>query len=62
MVKNLPSKAGVTGDMGWNPGSGRCPGVGNGQPIRVFLPGKTRGQEPGKLQSTQVAGAANSGT
>ena len=48
--------------MGWIAGLGRCPGVGNIQPIRVFLPGKTCGQEPGKLQSTQGAGAANSGT
>ena len=30
MVKNLPVNAGDTGDMGSIPGSGRCPGVGNG--------------------------------
>ena len=28
VVKNPPSKAGIIGDMGWNPGSGRSPGVG----------------------------------
>ena len=41
MVKNLPAHA---GDMGLIPGSGRSPGVGNGKPIPVFLPGKSQGQ------------------
>ena len=30
MVKNLPADAGDTGDLGSIPGSGRSPGVGNG--------------------------------
>ena len=30
MIKNMPANAGDTGDMGLVPGSGRSPGVGNG--------------------------------
>ena len=30
-VKNLSTNA---RDMGWNPGSGRCPGEGNGNPLQ----------------------------
>ena len=30
VVKNLPANAGDTGDVGLVPGSGRSPGVGNG--------------------------------
>ena len=30
MIKNLPASAGDTRDMGSIPGSGRSPGVGNG--------------------------------
>ena len=30
VVKNLPANAGDTGDVGSIPGSGRSPGVGNG--------------------------------
>ena len=40
-VKNLPTNA---GDAGSIPQLGRSPG-------EVFLPGKSRGQEPGGLQS-----------
>ena len=36
VVKNPPANAGETGDMDLIPGSGRCPGIGNGNP--VFLP------------------------
>ena len=51
MVKNLPAHA---GDMGLIPGSGRSPGVGNGKPIPVFLPGKIpRTEEPDGLQSVR---------
>ena len=39
-VKNLPSNAGDSRDMGSIPGSGRCPGEGNGNPLQYFLPGK----------------------
>ena len=34
VVKNLPVNAGDTGDMGSIPGSGRCPGVANGNLIQ----------------------------
>ena len=39
MVKNLPANAGDSIDLGLIPGSGRSPGVGNGNP-----PGKSHGQ------------------
>ena len=32
--KNPPAPAGDTGDMGSVPGSGRCPGEGNGNPLQ----------------------------
>ena len=41
MVKNLPTKV---GDVGSNPGLGRSPAEGNGQPTPVFLAGKFHGQ------------------
>ena len=31
-------------DLGSIPGSGRCPGEGNGNPTSVFLPGEPHGQ------------------
>ena len=34
MVKNLPANAGELGDVGSIPGSGRCPGGGNGNPLQ----------------------------
>ena len=34
VVKNLPANARDTRDMGSIPGSGRSPGVGNGNPLR----------------------------
>ena len=40
MVKNLPTNA---KDAGSIPGSGRSPGVGNDNPIPVFLPGESHG-------------------
>ena len=40
MLKNLPADA---GDAGSIPGSGRCPGEGNGNLTPVFLPGKPHG-------------------
>ena len=33
-VKNLPANAGDTRDIGLTPGSGRSPGVGNGNPLQ----------------------------
>ena len=40
VVKNLPASA---GDVGSIPGSERSPGGGNGNPLPVFLPGKSHG-------------------
>ena len=34
VVKKLPDNAGDTGDVGSVPGSGRSPGVGNGNPLQ----------------------------
>ena len=34
MVKNLPANSGDARDMGSIPGSGRSPGVGNGNPLQ----------------------------
>ena len=34
MVKNLPANAGDARNMGSIPGSGRSPGVGNGNPLQ----------------------------
>ena len=34
VVKNLPDKEGDAGDSGSIPGSGRVPGVGNGNPLQ----------------------------
>ena len=44
MVKNWPASAGDARDVSSIPGSGRSPGVGNGKPSPVFLPGKFHGQ------------------
>ena len=38
VVKNLPANAGDARDMGLNPGSGRSPGVGNGNPLQYSCP------------------------
>ena len=51
MVKNSLANA---GDIGLIPGSGRSPRR-KWQPTPVFLPGKSHGQEPGRLQSHVVA-------
>ena len=34
VVKNLPANAGATGEASLTPGSGRSPGVGNGNPLQ----------------------------
>ena len=34
VVKNLPANAGDSGDAGSNPGLGRSPGGGNGNPLQ----------------------------
>ena len=43
-VKNVPAKAGDTEDVGLIPGSGRCPGEGNGNPLQYSCLGKSHGQ------------------
>ena len=57
VVKNLPVNAGEVRDMGSIPGSGRSPGVGNGKPTPVFLPGESpwTTEEPGRVHSMGVA-------
>ena len=38
VVKNLPASAGDIGDMGLNPGSGRSPRGGHGNPLQYSCP------------------------
>ena len=38
VVDNLPDNAGDAGDTGSIPGSGRFPGVGNGNPLQYSCP------------------------
>ena len=45
VVKNLPANAGDLKGRDSIPVSGRSPGVGNGSPTPVFLPGKSHGQK-----------------
>ena len=40
VVKNQPD---IAGDVGWIPGSGRSPGVGNGNPLQYSCLGNPRG-------------------
>ena len=44
MVKISPANTGDASDSGLIPGSGRSPGVGNGNPTPVFLPEQNHGQ------------------
>ena len=44
MLKNLPVNERDTRDEVLIPGSGRFPGVGNGNPFQYFLPGIFHGQ------------------
>ena len=44
MVKNSLAKVGDAGGMGLIPGTGRSPGVGNGNPFHFIFPGKFCGQ------------------
>ena len=44
VVKNPPASAGDARDMGSLPGSGISPGGGSGNPLQLFLPGKSHGQ------------------
>ena len=40
----MPANTRDIGDTDSIPGSGRSPGVGNGNPLQYFLPGKSHGQ------------------
>ena len=53
LVKNLPANAGDTRDMGLIPGSGRFPGVGNGNPLQDSCLGIPGTEEPSRLQSME---------
>ena len=44
VVKDLPASAGDARDLGSLPGSGISPGGGSGNPLQLFLPGKSHGQ------------------
>ena len=48
VVKNLPANAGDTGSV---PGSGRCPGKGNGNPPSFLTWGMPWTEGPGRLQA-----------
>ena len=50
VIKNQPANAGAIRDLGSIPGSGRSSGGGHGNPL-IFLPGESRTEEPGRLQS-----------
>ena len=41
VVKNPPVNAGDARHLGLIPGSGRCPGGGNGNQLLLFLPGNS---------------------
>ena len=49
VVKNMPSNVGDIGDMGSIPGSGRSPGVENGNPLQYFRLENPWTEEPGGL-------------
>ena len=51
MVKNPPANAGRAEDVGSVPGSGRCPGVGNGNPLQYVCWEIPWAEEPGRLQA-----------
>ena len=51
MVKTQPAGAGDARDEGLIPGSGRSPGIENGNPLSFLAWKITRTEEPGGLQS-----------
>ena len=50
MVKNPPANSGDAGEVGLNPGSGRSPGVGNGNPLQYSCLENSMERGPGRLQ------------
>ena len=51
MVKNLPANAGDARYLGLIPGSGRCPEVGNGNPLQYSCLDNPRTEVPWRLQT-----------
>ena len=51
VVKNLPANGGDARDEGSIPGSGRSPGVGNGNPLQYSCLEKSMAEKAGGLQS-----------
>ena len=51
MVKNPPTNAGATGDLGLILGSERSPGGGNGNPLQYSRQDDPWTEKPGGLQS-----------
>ena len=51
MVKNLPTNAEDARYLGMIPGSGRCPGVGNGNPLQYSCLDNPQTEVPWRLQS-----------
>ena len=49
MVKDPPANAGNARDVGWIPGSGRTPGVRNGNPLQYSCLEIPWTEEPGRL-------------
>ena len=49
MIKNPPAKAGAAGVVGSIPGSGRAPGVGNGNPFQYSFLENFMDREPDSL-------------
>ena len=55
MVKNAPANAGDAKDGGSIPGSGRCPGEGNGNPLQYScFPGGLDSKESARLMHAYV--------
>ena len=54
MVKNLLGRAGVAGDPGPIPGSGRSPGGGHRKPPSILAWRIPRTEEPGRLQAVEL--------
>ena len=59
VVRNPLANAGDAGDTSSVPGSGESPGEGNGNPLPVFLPGKSRGQR--SLEGSSPRGLQRAG-
>ena len=59
MVKNLPARAGTTGDVGSIPGLGRSPGGGHGNLLQYCCLENPMDREPDGLQSMGSLGAGH---